>query len=189
MDLLEASRRRLFTILKERSFEERDVVLASGRRSNFYIDCKQTTLTGEGHMLVGRVLYATLCAEEQGRAFAGVGGLTLGADPIASAISLTAALSGRELPAFIVRKETKGHGTGAWIEGVKLLPPGGRVAVLEDVVTTGGSAEKAITRCRDAGFVVDTVLALVDREEGGREALEAQGVRLVSLYRRADFFA
>lgn len=190
MDLLEASRARLFTVLSERSFEERDVVLASGRRSNFYIDCKQTTLTAEGHLLVGRLLFAELVRAELGAApFVGVGGLTLGADPMASAVSLTSALAGHPIPAFIVRKEAKGHGTGAWIEGIKGLTPGGRVAILEDVVTTGGSAEKAITRAREAGFVVDLVLALVDRQEGGREALEAQGVRLVSLFEKKDFFA
>lgn len=190
MDLLEASRARLFTVLSERSFEERDVVLASGRRSNFYIDCKQTTLTAEGHLLVGRLLFAELVRSELGAApFVGVGGLTLGADPMASAVSLTSALAGHPIPAFIVRKEAKGHGTGAWIEGIKGLTPGGRVAILEDVVTTGGSAEKAITRAREAGFVVDLVLALVDRQEGGREALEAQGVRLVSLFEKKDFFA
>jgi orotate phosphoribosyltransferase len=190
VDLLEASRARLFTVLSERSFEERDVVLASGRRSNFYIDCKQTTLTAEGHLLVGRLLFAELVRSELGAApFVGVGGLTLGADPMASAVSLTSALAGHPIPAFIVRKEAKGHGTGAWIEGIKGLTPGGRVAILEDVVTTGGSAEKAITRAREAGFVVDLVLALVDRQEGGREALEAQGVRLVSLFEKKDFFA
>jgi orotate phosphoribosyltransferase len=190
VDLLEASRARLFTVLSERSFEERDVVLASGRRSNFYIDCKQTTLTAEGHLLVGRLLFAELVRAELGAApFVGVGGLTLGADPMASAVSLTSALAGHPIPAFIVRKEAKGHGTGAWIEGIKGLTPGGRVAILEDVVTTGGSAEKAITRAREAGFVVDLVLALVDRQEGGREALEAQGVRLVSLFEKKDFFA
>ncbi len=190
MDLLEASRARLFTVLSERSFEEREVVLASGRRSNFYIDCKQTTLTAEGHLLVGRLLFAELVRAELGAApFVGVGGLTLGADPMASAVSLTSALAGHPIPAFIVRKEAKGHGTGAWIEGIKGLTPGGRVAILEDVVTTGGSAEKAITRAREAGFVVDLVLALVDRQEGGREALEAQGVRLVSMFEKADFFA
>jgi orotate phosphoribosyltransferase len=190
VDLLEASRARLFTVLSERSFEEREVVLASGRRSNFYIDCKQTTLTAEGHLLVGRLLFAELVRAELGAApFVGVGGLTLGADPMASAVSLTSALAGHPIPAFIVRKEAKGHGTGAWIEGIKGLTPGGRVAILEDVVTTGGSAEKAITRAREAGFVVDLVLALVDRQEGGREALEAQGVRLVSMFEKADFFA
>ncbi len=190
MDLLEASRARLFTLLHQLSFEERDVVLASGRRSNFYVDCKQTTLTAEGHLLIGRLLFAEIVAAERaGAPVVGVGGLTLGADPIASAVSLTSALAGHPIPAFIVRKEAKGHGTGAWIEGIKALTPGGRVAVVEDVVTTGGSAEKALLRAREAGFVVDLVLALVDRQEGGREALEAHGVRLVSLFTKADFFA
>jgi orotate phosphoribosyltransferase len=190
MDLLSASRERLLTLMRARSFEKRAVVLASGRASNFYVDSKQTTLDAEGHLLVGRLLFAALVADEAaGGSYAGVGGLTLGADPIASAVSLTSALAGHPIPAFIVRKDAKGHGTGAYLEGTKNLRAGGRLAIVEDVVTTGGSAEKAIQRCRDAGFVVDHVFALVDRLEGGREALEARGVRLTSLFTRRDFMA
>jgi orotate phosphoribosyltransferase len=189
--LNQEDRRRLLELLRDRSFERREVTLSSGKRSNFYIDCKQTTLEAEGHVLVGRLLYAELAAHEarSGRPIAGVGGLTLGADPIASAVSLTSALAGNPIPAFIVRKEAKGHGTAAWIEGIKNLDPKrGPLAVVEDVVTTGASAKKAIERARDAGFEVTLALTLVDREEeGGKEAIEAMGVRLVSLYRRSDF--
>jgi orotate phosphoribosyltransferase len=184
-------RRRLLELLRERSFERREVTLSSGKRSNFYIDCKQTTLDAEGHVLVGRLLYAELAAHaaKSGRPIAGVGGLTLGADPMASAVSLTSALAGNPIPAFIVRKEAKGHGTAAWIEGIKNLDVNaGPLAVVEDVVTTGASAKKAIERVRDAGFEVTLALALVDREEeGGREAIEGMGVRLVSLYKKSDF--
>jgi orotate phosphoribosyltransferase len=189
LDLVAASKARLLDLLKERSFEEREVTLASGRKSNFYIDCKQTTLDGEGHVLVGRLLYHALDGfdRKSGRIHDAIGGLTLGADPIASAVAMTAALAGRSLPAFIVRKEPKGHGTGAYIEGMKNLRPGGRLAIVEDVVTTGGSAEKAILRAREAGFTVELVLALVDRLEGGREALEANGCTLLSLFDREDF--
>lgn len=189
LDLLGASRVRLLEILKERSYEEREVTLASGKKSNFYVDCKQTSLDGEGHVLIGRLFYAALVEHERitGVRHTGAGGLTLGADPIASAVSMTAALAGRSLPAFIVRKEAKGHGTGAYLEGLKNLEPGGALVILEDVVTTGGSADKAITRVRDAGFTTGLVLAIVDRLEGGREALESRGVKLISLFTRADF--
>lgn len=188
-DLIGAARARLLEILRSRSFEEREVVLASGRKSNFYVDCKQTSLDGEGHILIGKLFYRALVDFEQrtGTIHHGVGGLTLGADPIASAVAMTAALAGRSLPAFIVRKEAKGHGTAAYIEGVKNLPPGSRLVIVEDVVTTGGSAEKAIARVRDAGFVAELVLAIVDRLEGGRETLEANGCALISAFDRRDF--
>lgn len=187
--LLESSKARLLELLTERSFEEREVTLASGKRSNFYIDCKQTTLDGEGHLLVGRLLFALLEAHEAkaGVRHGAVGGLTLGADPIASAVTMTAALAGRSLPAFIVRKEPKGHGTAAYIEGIKNLPAAGRLVIVEDVVTTGGSAQKAIARVRDAGFTVDLVLGLVDRLEGGRETLTSEGCTLLTLFDRRDF--
>ena len=109
-----------------------------------------------------------------------VAGLTLGADPLVSAVALQAALVGRSLDALIVRKEAKGHGTGAWLEG-PLPEPGARITVLEDVVTTGGSALKAVNQLREAGYRVDRVVAIVDRQEGGREAMEAAGLELESL--------
>jgi orotate phosphoribosyltransferase len=110
-----------------------------------------------------------------------VAGLTLGADPLVSAVALQAALEGRSLDALIVRKEAKGHGTGAWLEG-PLPQPGERITVLEDVVTTGGSALKAVTQLREAGYRVDRVVAIVDRQEGGAEAMAAAGLELRSLY-------
>jgi orotate phosphoribosyltransferase len=116
-----------------------------------------------------------------------VGGMTLGADPISSAVSLTSFLDGPPLPAFYVRKEPKGHGTQQWLEGKKSLPPAARVCVLEDVITTGGSTLKAVERCRVEGLQVGGVVALVDREEGGSAAIEKAGLRLRSLFRRSDF--
>lgn len=183
--VLEVDRARLLALLTERSFEKRKVVLASGRESDFYIDCKRTALLGEGHFLIGRLLLAAI--RESAPDAAGVGGLTLGADPLASAVAMTSYLGGREFPSFIVRKEPKGHGTGAWIEGRQALTPGAPLALLEDVVTTGGSTLKAAERIEAEGFKVAHVYALVDRLEGGREAIEAKGYRMTSLFTRKDF--
>ena len=182
---LETDRARLLELLRTLSFERRKVVLASGKESDFYIDCKRTALTAEGHMLVGRLLFDRV--RRLRPLVRGVGGLTLGADPIASAIALTSFLEHEPVDAYIVRKEAKGHGTGQWIEGRRTIPDGSRVAVLEDVVTTGGSALKAIERCRAEKLEVVGCFALVDREEGGREAIEATGVPLEALFTRKDF--
>jgi orotate phosphoribosyltransferase len=182
---LESDRARLLELLRQLSFERRKVILASGKESDFYIDCKRTALTAEGHFLVGRCLVAAVLEVQP--LVRAVGGLTLGADPIASAIALTSFLEGHPVDAFIVRKEPKGHGTGQWIEGRTTIPDGSRVIVLEDVVTTGGSALKAIERCRAERLEVVACLALVDRLEGGREAIEASGVPLRSLFTRKDF--
>jgi orotate phosphoribosyltransferase len=179
----------LLALLRTQSFAKRKVTLASGRPSNFYIDCKQTTLDANGHVLVGRMLFEEILRYEKrsNRKIAGVGGLTLGADPIASAVSLTSALEKHPIPALIVRKEPKGHGTGAYLEGAKNVAPGGEVCVVEDVVTTGASAMKAVERIRDGGFTVHLVLGLVDRLDGGRDNLEREGLELVTLFDRRDF--
>lgn len=182
---LEADRGRLLALLTRLAYEKRHVVLASGRTSDFYIDTKQASLTAEGHYLVGRLVLARI--RERFGAAQAVGGMTMGADPIASATSLTSFLQGTPLPAFYVRKEPKGHGTNQWLEGKKGLPAGARVAVVEDVVTTGGSTLKAVERIRSEGFVVEGVVALVDRQEGGRAAVEAAGVALEALFVRSDF--
>jgi orotate phosphoribosyltransferase len=189
IDALAHDRDRLLELLRALSYRAGTVRLASGKTSDFYVDCKQTTLSAEGHVLVGRLVLARVAAWERSAdaSVAAVGGLTLGADPIASAVSLTSALAGRPLPAFIVRKEAKGHGTGAWLEGADRLPAGAELVVLEDVCTTGGSALAAVRRVREAGFVVRRVIGLVDREEGARAALEAEGLSLDTLYRRGDF--
>jgi orotate phosphoribosyltransferase len=182
---LDADRARLLELLRTLSFERRKVILASGKESDFYIDCKRTALTAEGHALVGRPLFEKVRRIRP--LVRGVGGLTLGADPIASAIALTSFLEGEPVDAYIVRKEPKGHGTGQWIEGRKTIPDGSRVVVIEDVVTTGGSALKAIERCRAEKLEPVACLALVDRMEGGRDAIEAQGVPLDALFTRTDF--
>ena len=180
-------RARLLELLRQLSFERRKVVLASGKESDFYIDCKRTALTAEGHVLVGRCLYDRV--RRLRPLVRAVGGLTLGADPLASAIALTSFLEGEPVDAFVVRKEPKGHGTGQWIEGRTTIPDGSRVAVLEDVVTTGGSALKAIERCRAEKLQVVACFALVDRKEGGREAIEGAGVPLEALFAREDFLS
>jgi orotate phosphoribosyltransferase len=178
-------RARLLDLLRRLSFERRKVVLTSGKESDFYIDCKRTALTAEGHVLIGRCLYDRV--RRLRPLVRAVGGLTLGADPLASAIALTSFLEGEPVDAFVVRKEAKGHGTGQWIEGRTTIPDGSRVAVLEDVVTTGGSALKAIERCRAEHLQVVACFALVDRMEGGRQAIEGAGVPLEALFTREDF--
>ncbi|MCK8503503.1 orotate phosphoribosyltransferase [Myxococcus fulvus] len=185
VDALARDRARLLELLTQRSFERRRVVLSSGKESDFYIDCKRTALLAEGHFLIGR-LFLDAIRREAPEAV-GVGGLTLGADPLASAVSLTGYLSSYPLSAFIVRKEPKGHGTGQWIEGLSGLGPGAKVAIVEDVVTTGGSTLKAIERAQAEGLTVLGAFALVDRLEGGREAVEAAGHRLTTLFTRKDF--
>jgi orotate phosphoribosyltransferase len=177
-------RDRLLLLLRERAYEKRDVVLASGRRSNFYIDCRRVVMTAEGHFLVGWLLGRLI--QEHCPEVVAVGGMSLGADPLASAVSLVSYLGGTPLDAFYVRKEAKKHGTGQFIEGASALPKGARVVVVEDVVTTGGSSLLAVTRARDAGLEPVRIIALVDRCEGGREAIEAE-LPLTTLFTRADF--
>ncbi len=175
---------RLLSLLRTHSFERRAVTLASGRPSNFYVDCKRTSLMAEGHWLVGRLLLDRIVRQDP--TVEAVGGLTLGADPIASAVAMASWLAARPLQGFLVRKEVKGHGTGRWIEG-PALQAGTRVAIVEDVVTTGGSGLLACEKAEEAGLVVAGVYALVDRLEGGREAVEARGYHLDTLYTRRDF--
>jgi orotate phosphoribosyltransferase len=182
--MVEPSRNRLLNLLREHAYQQREVVLSSGLRSNFYIDCKTVTLRGEGHVLIGQ-LFAEAVQRLAPDAVA-VGGLTLGADPLASATAMASTQSGRALDAFIVRKEAKGHGTEKWLEGAGHLPKGAKLVVVEDVVTTGASTLRAIERVREAGFQVVHVLALVDRQEGGREAVEKE-VPLFTLFQKSDF--
>ncbi|MDP2340468.1 MAG: orotate phosphoribosyltransferase [Deltaproteobacteria bacterium] len=183
-------RQALLELLKELSYEERDVTLSSGAKSHFYIDCKQAVLTGQGHVLVGACFSELLTQAEAGSPLpkhVAVGGLTLGADPLSSATALWSTLQGRELHAVYVRKEAKGHGTGAYLEGTRKVPPGSRVAVVEDVVTTGKASITAVERLRGYGYVVDTVLTIVDRQAGGREALMALGLTVHALFDVSDF--
>jgi orotate phosphoribosyltransferase len=171
-------------IILEMSYEQREVTLASGRKSNFYFDGKQTTLHAKGGLLVGKAFWEEVKKFEG--PIDGVGGLTLGADPIATATSIAADLEGESVHAFIIRKEPKGHGTGQWLEGRKNLPPGSRVVIVEDVTTTGGSSIQAVERAQEEGLVVLGIVTLVDREEGARENIEAKGQVLRSVFTRTE---
>ena len=184
-ETFEAQRARLLGLLKQRSFERRQVTLSSGKSSDFYIDSKQTVLSAEGHFLVGQLFHALI--EDRAPHAEAVGGLTMGADPLASATSLVSFLAGRPRAAFYVRKEPKGHGTGQWIEGARHLRTGAPVVIVEDVITTGASTLKAIERTREHPLQVTHVLALVDRdEEGGRAAVEREAP-VTALFSRRDF--
>jgi orotate phosphoribosyltransferase len=180
---LASKRARLLELLKTRAFAEREVTLSSGLKSNFYIDCKQVTLDAEGALLVGELFHAVV--EAVAPAAVAVGGLTMGADPLATATSIVSFQAGKARSAVLVRKEPKGHGTGQWLESVKLAP-GSKIVVLEDVVTTGASTLRAIERFREAGHEVLHAIGIVDRLEGGREAVTAH-VPMTTLFTRRDF--
>ncbi|HEY0192767.1 MAG TPA: orotate phosphoribosyltransferase [Kofleriaceae bacterium] len=180
-----AKRDRLLALLRTNAFQEREVVLSSGKTSNFYIDCKQVSLDAEGATLIGELFHAEI--ERTAPEAVAVGGLTLGADPLATATSVVSFQQGRPRAAFIVRKEPKGHGTGQWLETTR-LPAGAKVVIVEDVVTTGAATLKAIERARLAGFEVVHALGLVDRLEGGRDAV-TQHAPLTTLFTRRDFLS
>lgn len=179
-----AARARLLALLTELSFARKRVLLASGKESDFFIDCKQTVLTAEGHALSGALLFAAL--RDFGRCDA-IAGVALGGCPLASAVSLVSFDRGEPLDAVYVRKDAKDHGSKRLLEGNGRLAAGAHIVLLEDVVTTGGSTLGAVSKLRDAGYVVAGVVALVDRLEGGREAIEEAGVKMIALYTRDDF--
>jgi orotate phosphoribosyltransferase len=168
---------RLHRLLLERSVRRGDFVLASGQPSSYYIDCRMTTMSAEGQGLIGRLGWHAI--KERGWRPKVVGGLTMGADPVAYAIAAASFGTDLVVDAFSVRKEAKGHGTGRMIEGC--FSSGDEVVIVEDVITTGGSALRAIEAVALAGGVVLGVLAVVDREEGGRARLEGEGRAVVTL--------
>ncbi|APR85491.1 Orotate phosphoribosyltransferase [Minicystis rosea] len=179
-----SQRERLVELLRQRSFEKKRVILASGRESDFFIDCKQTILTAEGHALVGELMFAALEGLPRCEAVAGV---ELGGCPLASAVSLVSFVKGRPLDALYVRKEVKDHGSRRLVEGDRSLRPALPVVILEDVITTGGSTLKAVEKLKSVGADVVGVVALVDRLEGGAEAIRAAGLPLLSICSRRDF--
>lgn len=169
-------RQHLLDLLCQLAYQEGDFILSSGQRSSYYINGKQVTLHPQGALAIGRIFLSQLPTDVQA-----VAGLTLGADPIVSAVSVVSAYEHRPIPALIIRKEPKGHGTRAYIEGPS-LPAGASVVVLEDVVTTGQSALKAVERLRQAGYSVNQVMALVDRQQGGAELYQSAGLQFESVF-------
>lgn len=174
-------RDRLIALLKELSYERKRVVLASGRESDFYVDGRQTTLNAEGSWLVGNLVLDALKPE-----VSGVGGLVVGADPIAAATAAVSFHRGRPVHAFLVRKQPKGHGMKRHVEGRRNLPAGSKVCVVEDTCTTGGSMLRAIELCQAEGLEVVQCLTIVDRDEGAVERLREAGFTLQTLVTRAE---
>jgi orotate phosphoribosyltransferase len=170
----------LLKLLSEKAYREGDFTLSSGQASSYYINCKVVTLDAFGSYAMGKLLYHRLPSIT-----IAVGGLTLGADPMVSAVTVISALEGRPVSGLIVRKQSKGHGTQAYIEG-PVLESGAEVVVLEDVVTTGQSALQAVERLKDAGYQVRRILALVDRQQGGAEVYSGLGLEFESLFTIAD---
>jgi orotate phosphoribosyltransferase len=169
-------RHKLLDLLCQDAYKEGDFVLSSGAKSTYYVNCKPVTLHPVGALAIGRLLLDMLPSDTKS-----VAGLTLGADPIVSAVSVVSAYENKPVYALIIRKEAKGHGTQAYIEG-PALPSGTKAVVLEDVVTTGQSAMKAVTRLRDAGYVVDEIISLIDRKQGGAEFYESQGLKFKAVF-------
>ena len=166
----------LLKMLKENAYRKGEYTLSSGKKSDHYVNCKPVILTGRGLTLASMALLEHVDTKV-------VAGLTLGADPLVSGVAVCSALDMRLVDALIVRKEAKGHGTQAWIEG-REYPNGTKVVVLEDVITTGGSSIKAVKKLREAGYKVDRVVAVVDRQEDGEAdaAMKEEGLELKSLF-------
>lgn len=185
----ESSRARLKLILEDRSIVIGEFTLKSGAKSNFYVDCRQTTLHAEGATLIGEIMHDLIRSKqaELGAELESVGGMTMGADPISVSVAVRSVLAGDEQPlnAFCVRKEAKEHGRGKQIEGP--FEEGIKVVVIDDVITTGGSTLSAIEAVEAAGGVVQFVACLVDREEGGKENIEARGYQVVSAFVKSEF--
>ena len=168
----------LFELLKEHAYKKGEFTLSSGKTSEHYLNCKPITLTGRGLTLTSLLMLKEVNTQV-------VAGLTLGADPLVSGVSIVSALDGRLINALIVRKEPKGHGTEAWIEG-KLPPEGTEITILEDVITTGGSSIKAAQKVADAGYKVRRIVSIVDRQEGGSEAIKEAGFESISIFKLED---
>jgi len=174
---LDAQRKELLSLLKTYAYKKGEYTLSSGKKSEHYVNCKPVTLSARGITLA-----SLLMLKEVDTPY--VAGLTLGADPLVSGVALVSALENKMINALIVRKEAKGHGTQAWIEG--LLPPEKtEITVLEDVITTGGSAVKAVHKLRDAGYVVNRIVSIVDRQEGTEadDLMKKEELELYSIFK------
>lgn len=176
------NKRRLAQLLLKYSYREGEFLLASGKKSSWYFDCRVTALSAEGSWLIGTLFNDML----QSYDLVGVGGMTMGADPLVTATTVISHLNKRPLAGLLVRKEAKGHGTGQFVEGLANFTPGQNVAVLEDVVTTGGSLLKACDRIKECDLNIVAVCAILDREEGGAENLKSRGYNLLSLFTRGE---
>ncbi|HEX4924686.1 MAG TPA: orotate phosphoribosyltransferase [Bdellovibrionales bacterium] len=179
-------KRELLKMIRELSYEKREVTLASGLKSDFYIDMRVTLLHPRGVQLAAQLMCENLRSLD-GK-LRGVGGMTMGADPIVTGVSLSSQIQGWKQPllALYIRKEPKGHGLGQWCEGLKNFKKGDRIFILEDTVTTGGSSLKAVDKAREAGLEVQGVFTCVDREEGAREKIEAGGLEFRTLITKSD---
>ncbi len=175
-----SDRERLLELLQEKSLEVRPVTLSSGKTSDYYLDCKRVTLSPEGAYLTAKLMLDMIRPD-----VSAVGGLTLGADPIVSSISVLSHIQGRSLAGLIVRKEPKKHGTMNYVEG-PALETGAKVAVVEDVVTSGASLLKAIDRIAAAGYQPVQALTIMDRQEGGNAVIKSRGFALQALFTRDD---
>ena len=183
---MSVGRERLLEKLRREAYREGTFTLASGKTSDFFIDCKRVMLTAEGHLLAGTALFEELLkVHSDDNRVDGVAGVALGGCPLASAVSMYSQLQNKPMDALYVRKEAKDHGTKSLIEGP--VPTGSRVVLLEDVMTTGGSSKLAVDHLRAAGYRVDVILALVDRAEGAIENLRAHGISAHALFKREDF--
>jgi orotate phosphoribosyltransferase len=175
---------RLLVLLRERSVRRGQFTLASGRSSDLYVDVRQTSLHAEGAWIIGELILARLRPD-----VVAVGGLTLGADPIACAVAPLSHAAGRPVNAFLIRKESKGHGTQDFLEGRAGLVPGAKVAIVEDTTTTGGSLFTAVERARQAGLEVVQCITVVDREEGAAAFLADKGLALEALATRGELLS
>ncbi len=180
---MEGLKKRLAKLLLEKSYIEGEVILTSGKKSNYYFDCKPTALSPEGAYLIGRIFFNMLSPEVKA-----VAGITLGGDPLVSAVTIISYYEKRPLPGLIVRKEPKGHGTNKFIEGLVNVEENTHIALLEDVVTTGGSVIRACSILRDAGVKISQILCVLDREEGGKQNIEREGYLLTPIFTRRELF-
>ena len=176
-------KKRLIELILEKAFKfspEPAFKLVSGKMSNYYFNCKAVTLHPEGMHLIGNIIFEMI----KGQLPKGIGGLTLGADPIACAVAYTSYLKGAPIEAFVIRKSAKSHGTMQWIEGD--VKRGDRVVIVDDVITTGRSTIEAINKAKEAGLDIVKVMALIDRQEGGRENIESLGFALEAVITREE---
>lgn len=182
MEIIEI-KRKLAKILMEKSYREGEFTLASGKKSDYYFDCRVSALSAEGSWLIGTLFNNMLSKYPN---IKGIGGMTLGADPLITAITVISHEQNRPLHGLIVRKEAKGHGTGQFVEGLGNFNKNDEVAMVEDVVTTGASLLKACKHVQEAGLKIKTLCTILDREEGGKENIEKAGFELQALFTRKE---